>query len=137
MSSRKPGYLFGILLLAVLCSLPQLFLLYHIIASGRYDQFLPSQMLQEWGRVHRYEDLIGHLWQDRFVHFGYHSPINGVTPWTLNLIDPRTRVATTLTGETPGSQGPQVLVFGSRLWVIGANSAVELVDGTFQPSLMV
>ncbi|MDB5346612.1 MAG: domain containing protein [Schlesneria sp.] len=137
LSSRKPGYLFGILLLAVLCSSPQLFFVSLIVQNGRYDQFMPALLLQEWGRVQRDEDLVGDLWQDRFVHFGYHSQVNGAIPWTLKLIDPRTRVATTLTGETPGNWGPQVLVFGSRLWVIGNKSAVELVDGTFQPSSMV
>ncbi len=135
MSSRKPGYLFGILLLAVLCSSPQLFFVSLIVQNGRYDQFMPALLLQEWGRVQRDEDSFGDFWQDRFVQFGYHGQINGVVPWTLNLIDPRTRVATSLTGETVG--GAQVLVFGSRLWVIGTNSAVELVDGTFQPSSMV
>lgn len=136
-SSRKPGYLFGILFLAAICSLPQILFVYRVVEGGRYDQFMPAQQLQEWGRVHRTEDLVGHFWQDRLVGFGYHSSINGVTPWTLNLVDPRTKVETTLTGVTPGPRGPQVLVFGSRLWVVGTNSAVELVDGTFQPSTMV
>ena len=137
MYSRKPGYLFGILLLALICSLPQMWFVYYVIEGGRYNQFMPSELLQEWGRVHRDEDFISDFWQDRFVQFGYHGQINGATPWTLQLIDPRSRVATSLTGETPGAGGPQVLVFGTRLWVIGTNSAVELVDGTFQPSSMV
>jgi uncharacterized RDD family membrane protein YckC len=135
-SSRKPGYLFGILLLAVICSLPQLFLVYRIVAEGRYDQLMLSQLLQNWGRVHRVEDQIYGFWHDQFIQFREYGLVDGAIKWELDLINPRTRATTTLEGRSPGTWGAQVLVYGSRLWILGSNSAVELVDGKFRPSSM-
>lgn len=137
MSSRKSGYLLGLLLLAVLCCFPHGLVLWHIIAEDRYYEFMPDYVLGELCRVQRGEDQFSGVWQDRMTTYSYYNPTNGNSPFNLEQIDPRTGERTSLKGEVPGTRGAYALVFGTRLWMVGTNSGVELVDGKFQPSSMV
>ncbi len=141
MSSRKPGYLLGILILAVLCSLPHLIVVVPALAEFVIYRRIPYQLqfLNNWGRVFREQDLISsdEFWQDRFVYLRYHDFRNGNVIWKVGLIDPHTRTVTYLDGEIPEASGPQIVTFGSRLWMTGSQPVSELIDGKFQPSSMV
>jgi uncharacterized RDD family membrane protein YckC len=140
-SSRKPGYLLGILILAVLCSLPHFIVVIPALVEFVTYRRIPYQLqfLHNWGRVFREQDLISsaEFWQDRFVELRYLDVSNGAVIWKVGFIDPRTRTATYLNGKTPETLGPQALTFGSRLWVMGYEFGSELIDGQFQSSSMV
>lgn len=106
--------------------------------SWKYGQ-LPFQNPHQWSTVNRDGDMTfrSEFWQDRFLQLSYLAAVPGAVPWELKFIDPRTSAVTSLKGESAGNLGPNILKFGSRVWVIGNKSACELVEGSFKPSSMV
>jgi uncharacterized RDD family membrane protein YckC len=139
LSNRKPGYLFGIFLLAVFCSAPHLFVLFKLASDAVVMKRWPFQWNTNWGRVVQQGGMMSHtaFVRDRFLYLSYRDRVNGVFQWNLTAFDPRTRTEASLKINVRGATGFQVLTFGSRLWLIAPSEAYEVVGDTARPSTMV
>ncbi len=139
MSSRKPGYLFGLFLLAMLCSAPHLCVLFMVAAEVVQTRGLPYWLNQSWGQVGQLGGNFPYaaFSADQFLDFTYRDQGNGVYEWNLMGFDPRTRDHKLLNVTVRGSSRPEILTFGSRVWFIGNGEAFELINGTTQASTMI
>lgn len=140
MSSRKPGYLLGILLLAVLCSAPHLCVLFMLASEAVQQRGLPYLLNPNWGQVGQRGGLIAYaaFSGDQFLYLSNRDRVNGVYQWKLRGTDPRTRDHSSLNATIRGSSSRlEILTFGSRVWFIGNGEAFELINGATQPSTMV
>ncbi|MDB5346616.1 MAG: domain containing protein [Schlesneria sp.] len=128
-SSRKPGYLLGILLLAALCTAPHLIVAFNLATEAALMRQLPFQFNLDWNRVVQKGSRMSHtpFARDRFYYISHR--------WNLQAIDPSTRNEASLNIDVRGGAF-RILTFGSRLWLVGSTEAHELIDGTFQSSTM-
>lgn len=136
MSSRKPGYLIGVILLALVLSAPQLLIGFqfavHAYQIGGWSlPPLPGNLLNSVT-----------FWNDKFVYVTYrsHNPVTGVFDWKFDAIDPETGEYSSPDMSISGFSGFQLMSYGDRLWLSGngANaSSYEMVDGVAQPSQFV
>jgi uncharacterized RDD family membrane protein YckC len=141
LSSRKPGYLLGLFLLVVLCSVPHLLVLFKLTSDAVIMRRLPFQFNQSWGRVAQRGGLMSHATfaQDRFLHTAYGVGKNGKADWSVMTVDPRTRIGTYLKVHIRGvpQDHIQLLTFGPRLWLVGNTEAYEMIGDEARPSTMV
>ena len=133
MSSRKPGYLIGVLLLALVMSAPQLIECFRIGAQAYQSGRLPLPSIPGFGGTQYY---VNHpaFWRDKFVYVSLDQVRpNGILDWRVSAIDPETGETTDLGLDLSGLGFFESLVFGDRLWFVGSAS-FEVVDGALQPS---
>lgn len=143
MSSRKPGYLIGVLLLALVMSAQQLMVCFQF-GIGLYQyQRLPLPPIPGFGGAYAYLHSLSLVtfWQDRFINLSYrHRSPEGIYDWTLQAIDPETGQSTELDLAFSGSPGFKPMAFGNRLWLVGntgSGSSYEVVDGVVRPSTFI
>jgi uncharacterized RDD family membrane protein YckC len=137
MSSRKPGYIVGIAVLALILSLPQIvgglvtgWEVYHRVRTGR-----PYQLLGPTPVHHSLE--VSSFWQGKFAHtIAAHR---GLDQWTIRLTNPETGEFDKLDLSFPGRSFLNFVPFvaGNRIWVLGRNGSFEIVDGALQDSKLV
>jgi uncharacterized RDD family membrane protein YckC len=139
LSSRKPGYLFGLFLLAALCTSPHLLVLFMSATEAVQMRQWPFQFDPIWKRLFQRGETISYstFFGDQFLYVSYRDRANDVFEWDLIGVDPRTRIEKTLNVTIRSGSGLQPLNFGSRLWFIGNGEEFELVDGAIKPSNMV
>ena len=143
MSSRKPGYLIGVVLLALVLSAPQLFIGFQLAVQAYQFRgwILPS--LPGFGGAYQYYNLLNSVtfWQDKFVAtYRTYNPVAGVFGWKFDAIDPETGEHSSLDLSLPGIIDFQMMSYGDRLWLAGNGpnaSSYEMVDGVAQPAQFV
>ncbi|MDB5342244.1 MAG: hypothetical protein JWP89_621 [Schlesneria sp.] len=137
MSSRKPGYIVGITVLALVLSLPQIvgglvtgWSVYHRVRTGpAYQLFGPTP-------AHHILE-VSSFWQGKFA---YTIAANrGLDQWTIRLTNPKTGEFDKLDLSFPGGSFLSFVPFvaGDRIWVLGRNGSFEIVDGALQDSKLV
>ena len=138
MSSRKPGYVIGIALLAILFSLPQVLISVefgsHAVRAGNWRQLIP--WIPGINQFTYYYDSISNapLWHDQFVHLSVHQRISTNNwNWMVHETNPQTGMRTNLgIVISPSSyQGMEAIALGDRLWFVGYGNSesFEIVDG--------
>ena len=142
MSSRRPMYLIGVGLLAVLFSALQV-IVAGVVAVETYRTkrfaFAPIPGVTEKTTMNPLAHLP--MWRDKLVHAGEFKVLasgNGRGPNTVEskivLIDPETGSRDVL-GPTFVSNGHAATrVFGDRLWKVDRNAACEFVEGVLKPT---
>lgn len=146
MSSRKPGYLIGVMLLALVMSVPQLVLSFAIGIRSYQMREWPSMRIPFFGGTEYYFNQLTYatFWQDQFIQVkssGHRS--NGIRDWTVSAIDSETGKTTDLGLRLSGRSGFQSMAFGDRLWFfenlwsVQNGPSFELVDGVLKSSLFV
>ena len=140
MSSRKPGYLLGVILLALVLSAPQLFVSFHLGMEAYQRGRWPLTSIPGFGGSMFYGSALSHttFWRDQFLSVGYgkQRPEGGFN-WKVNTFDPESSEWTDLGLSWSGRNYFQTMSFGDRLWFFGNTESFELVDGEFQPSQFV
>jgi uncharacterized RDD family membrane protein YckC len=137
MSSRKPGYIVGIAVLALILSLPQIvgglvtgWEVYQRVRTGRpYQLFGPTPV------SHILE--VSSFWRGKFV---YTIPANrDLDQWTIRLTNPETGEFDKMDLSFPGGSLRSFVPFvaGDRIWVLGRSGSFEIVDGALQDSKLV
>lgn len=149
MSSRKPGYLIGVVLLALVLSAPQLFIGFQLAVQAYQFRSWVLPPLPGFGGAYQYQNLLSSVtfWQDKFVYVIYHShnPATAVFDWKFAAIDPETGESETGEYSSPdlslsGISGLHLMSYGDRLWLSDNGpkaSSVEMVDGVAQPAQFV
>jgi uncharacterized RDD family membrane protein YckC len=140
MSSRKPGYLIGLIVFAITISVPQIFIIgatgLQTLLSG--NLLIPS--LPGFGSVASPNISISRVpfWNDQFV-LQWCGGVSGKLQWTFECTDPETGAKSDLGVSV--SSPPNLMIFGDRAWVSestnGVTSLFELVDGHLQSSTLV
>ena len=136
MSSRKPGYLIGVILLALVMSAPQLVLCFEFGMRAYQSGRLPQYSIPGFGETLAYGHLLTYatFWQDRFVYPGNgRLTTTGFFEWTVTATDPETGTESDLGWELSGRNGFSPMAFGERLWLVGNGESYEVVDGAAQP----
>ena len=119
MSSRKPGYLIGVMLLSLVLSAPQLFIGFQF--AVHVYQFrgwmLPS--LPGFGSAYQYQNQLNSVtfWQDKFIDISFQSYNSATTQfdWKFYAIDPETGEHSSPDISLSGISGFQEMSFGDRL----------------------
>ena len=141
MSSRKPGYLIGVILLALVMSAPQLILCFQIGVQAYQMREWPLPLLPGLVSPLSYSNLLTYdaaFWRDKFVYVSSGQPrSNGIFDWRVTATDPETGETTDLGLELSSRGGFLPMVFGDRLWFVGNGESFEVVDGAVQPSTFV
>ena len=144
MSSRKPGYLIGVILLALVLSAPQLFIGFQFAVQVSQSGNWPLPSLPGFGGAYQYHNLLNSVtfWNDKFVYVTYrsHNPVTGVFDWKFDAIDPETGETSRPDMSLSGISGFQLMSYGDRLWLSGNGpnaSSYEMVEGVAQPSQFV
>ena len=144
MSSRKPGYLIGVVLLALVLSAPQLFIGFQLAVQAYQFRSWVLPPLPGFGGAYQYQNLLSSVtfWQDKFVYVIYrsHNPVAGVFDWKFDAIDPETGEISSPDMSLSGISGFQMMSYGDRLWLSGNGpkaSSYEMVDGVAQPAQFV
>ena len=141
MSSRKPGYLIGVILLALVMSAPQIAVVLGVGAEAYRNGSWPTWRLPPIpgtaGYVVYGNNILTHstFWQDQFIYVSYRPPINFASPvWTLYAISPESGETTMLDITVSGRGGIQPMSFGERLWLVGNTESYEVAEGAMQPA---
>ncbi|WP_010582200.1 RDD family protein [Schlesneria paludicola] len=140
MSSRKPGYLFGVIVLAIVLSFPQIALSFAFVWNSYSTRqsmtpFLPG--LRETYYFHILQNLS--ILDGRLIHM-HHIQQNsaGKFEQKITKVDPETGEFEFLpaTLKFPGGLNHyRTWACGDRRWFYSAaNSFYELIDGQLQPS---
>ena len=144
MSSRKPGYLIGVIVLALVTSAIQIA---NVLGTGadayRYGSWPTWQLppIPGTSRAVVYgNNILTHstFWQDQFI-YGYHRWhfTNGTLELMVNAISPESGELTTLDITVAGRSGFQLMAFGERLWLVGDKASYEVIEGAAQPATFV
>lgn len=138
MSSRKPGYLIGVILLALVLSAPQLFVGFQIGVEAYQSRRWPMPSIPGLGGTLRTGNMLTYatFCQDRFV-FDVPSYVNGVYDHRVMAIDPETGKGTDLGWDMRNHGAFELMAFGDRLWLVGSVESFEVVDGALRPSTFV
>ncbi len=141
MSSRKPGYLIGVILLALVLSAPQLMIGFQFAVQAYQIRSWSLPPLPGFGDAYRFQNLLNSVtfWQDKFVYLTYrtHNPVTAVFDWKFETIDPETGETSSPDMSLSGISGFTPMSYGDRLWLLGHGtnaSSYEMVDGVAQPS---
>ena len=140
MSSRKPGYLIGVILLALVLSAPQLFVSFHLGVDAYQRGRWPLTSVPGFGGPMFYGSYLssGTFWRDKFLTITYHvQPSRGEFDWCVYTIDPESGESNDTGWSLAGRNYYQTMSFGDRVWFVGNTESYELVDGTFQPAQFV
>lgn len=140
MSSRKPGYIVGIAVLALILSLPQIvgglatgWSVYHRVRTGQpYQLFGPTPI------YHILE--LSSFWRGKFAIIGAFNRMDGSSDKrTIKLTDPETGEVSQLDPSFSSNSFRSIVPFvaGGRIWVLGRNGSFEIVDGAMQDSKLV
>ncbi|MEK6258400.1 MAG: RDD family protein [Planctomycetota bacterium] len=138
MSSRKPGYLIGVILLALLMSVPQFFVCFQLGTVMYQTRSWPLPPIPGFGGRHDYNNLLtfASFWREHFitgVEYQAQRP-GGVYDWKVSAIDAESGAKTDLGLMMSGHSGFHPMNFGDRLWFIGNTESFELVDGVLRPA---
>ena len=136
MSSRKPGYVVGILLLAVVMTAPQ-------ILAGAAAGYV-VYMTRSWpfptppgmgiGRgVHKMFSSAS-LWQDKLTLINDTKAADGTFDCVISMKDPETGETSKIELTLPDGSHFQNLMFGDRLWLTRTGETYEVVDGALKES---
>ncbi|MBC8117122.1 MAG: hypothetical protein H7062_22235, partial [Candidatus Saccharimonas sp.] len=146
MSSRKPGYLIGVILLALVLSAPQLIVSFHLgVEAYQYGRW-PLASLPGFGGSMYYGSYLSsaRFWRDQFLTVTYHvHPSSSNFDWTVDFdwtvytIDPESGESNATGLSLSGRNHYQTISFGDRVWFVGNTESYELVDGEFQPAQFV
>ncbi len=149
MSSRKPGYLIGVMLLSLVLSAPQLLIGFQFAAMSLQTGWLQLPSLPGFGGAYQYQNLLSSVtfWQDQFVYLSYRkfNYVNvttgtGTFDGVLTGIDPETGQTSELSIHFSGTGGFQPMIYGDRLWLAGngaIGSSLEVIDGGTRPAQFV
>lgn len=139
MSSRKPGYLIGLALLAVILSLPQGITCFWLAMDGYQTHRWPQLVsFENWSRPVKRDLLNGEAdCHGRFIKLAFHEWAYGKAHWRATALDPRTRQTTFISDSITSSSELYPAAFGDRLMLEGVREAYELVDGAAQPAVFV
>ncbi|MBC8115768.1 MAG: hypothetical protein H7062_15395, partial [Candidatus Saccharimonas sp.] len=137
MSSRKPGYLIGVILLALVMSAPQLLISFQLgMQAYQFGGWPPSPIPRIGGSMF-YGSALSQttFWRDQFlsVGFGKQRPEGGFD-WKVSTIDPESGESNATDLSLSGRNYFQTMSFGDRVWFIGNTESYELVDGAFRPT---
>lgn len=140
MSSRKPGYVISVILLAIVLTALQM-----LVAAGiGFESFQNGQLslpvpIFGWGSRQYYFSTLQHapFWQGKFVYGDVSSFPRGIFDWTVWAVDPETGETTNLKLGLPGGKVFVPLVIGDRMWLHAFKEAYEVVDGAARPSNLV
>jgi uncharacterized RDD family membrane protein YckC len=137
LSSRKPGYLIGLCLLALILSAPQWMTCFHLAVEGyqwrRWPQ-LPT--FEDWSQCIERDPLsVGAPdWRGRYIQVAFSEWVKNTHYWRATALDPRTRKLSVISGKIAGGSDLYPIAFGDRLWLVGISEAYEFVDGVPQPT---
>ena len=141
MSSRKPGYLIGVILLALVLSAPQIAIVLECGTEAYQSGSWPTWRLPPIPGTSRavvYGNNIltdSTFWRDQFIYVTYRQPVNFASlVCTIDAISPESGETTTLDITFTGRNGFQPMSFGERLWLIGGTESYEVVEGAVQPA---
>ena len=142
MSSRKPGYLFGVVLLGLLMSLPQVGWCLSLGMQTYLTQRFPINIPGLGETVLRENRLMyGMFWRDQLVDIcGYGEfGVAVVQDWRIENTDPETGVRSNAVSNSEIPPSCNVMSFSDRLWVIDRSfpQTQEVIDGQLQPSTFV
>lgn len=138
MSSRKPGYLIGVILLALVLSAPQCLIAVQYGSAAYQTRQWPLPPIPGVGGTGQWGGYLSNaaFWRDHFITgiVGRSRPTEGVYDWKVSAIDAESGAKTDLGLTLPGSSGFHPMNFGDRLWFIGNTESFELVDGHLRPA---
>ena len=141
MSSRKPGYMIAVILLALVLTTPQI-----LVAVGIGLESLQNRQLSlpvpipGLGSTQYYFSTLqfAPFWRGKFVYGGVSSfTAHGLFDWTVWAVDPETGETTNLKLGLPGGRAFNPVVLGDRMCLVVGNEAYEVVDGVARPSDLV
>lgn len=139
MSSRKPGYLIGVVLLALVMSSPQFLTCLKLgVAMSQTRSWPPLPPIPGFGGWRENDGLFTYaaFWRDQFViGVTFHQQrADGPYDWKVLAFDAESGAQTDLGLSLSGRSGFHPMSFGDRLWFIGNEESFELVDGVLQPA---
>ncbi|MDB5346617.1 MAG: domain containing protein [Schlesneria sp.] len=140
LSSRKPAYLIGLFLLALVLSAPQSVTCFQVVEDcyrWRRGPQLPA--FENWSRcIDR--SLLGYYateWHGQYIELTPSLWTNGTARHRITGFDPRTRQTMPIGERFSSNSDLQPVTFGDRLWLVGTGEAYEFVDGAPQPATLV
>ncbi len=138
MSSRKPGYLIGVILLALVLSAPQCLIAIRIGFTAYQFRQWPLPSIPGLGGTGQWDGVLTNatFWQDHFITgiVGQPPRADGIYDWKVSAIDAESGSKTDLGLTLSGSSGFHAMNFGDRLWFIGNTESFELVDDELRPA---
>lgn len=136
MSSRKPVYLTGVILLALVFSSPQILICVMYGAEAYRFGRLPSLPIPGYGQALRVAGTLyqSAFWNDQFVHTEYRGTQDGLYQWEAVATNPETAQTTNLGFQMTSRSGLVPANFGNRLWFMGyyLGESYEIVDGAVE-----
>ncbi|MEI8016694.1 MAG: RDD family protein [Schlesneria sp.] len=128
MSRRKPGYVIGVILLAVLLSAPQVIIGGGLGCLWYWQGSYPLPLLPGFGNngflINQYAGVS--CWQDQLVHFNLNE--EGKASCQITMKDPETGADKKLDLNLPEGEPCQVILIGDHMWLTGKNETYEVVD---------
>ncbi len=128
MSRRKPGYVIGVILLAVLLSAPQVIIGGGLGVLWYWQGLYPLPLLPGFGNngflVNQYAGVS--CWQDQLVHFNLNE--EGQASCQITMKNPETGERKELELNLPEGDPCHVIHIGDHLWLTGKNETYEVVD---------
>ena len=128
MSRRKPGYVIGVILLAVLLSAPQVIIGGGLGGLWYWQGRYPLPTLPGFGNngflINQYYSVS--CWKDQLIQFNLNQ--NGKSSCQITMKDPETGATKEL--DLPLPEGDRFLAIhiGDHLWLTGKSETYEVVD---------
>lgn len=127
---RKPGYLIGLFLAALVLSAPQLATCIQLGVITYQSRSFPWRMV--WPGLMSYGNTLSFspMWKGKFIYGRFSSARkDGKIAWHMTATDPETGQSTDLGFELIGSNGFMPMVFEDRLFFVGNSTTYEVIDG--------
>ncbi len=138
MSSRKSGYITGVVLMAIFFSLPMVLISIRfaraLTVGGGLMQLLP--LTPGLGMTKTYPNMMvsgSVFWRDELIYCNGTFWVFGDGQPQIISVNPETGQTTRIELKLAKRQYSQPIVFGDRLWWKGS-TVFEVVDGAAQPS---
>lgn len=149
MSSRKPGYVIRLTLLAIILNLPHMsfcvwaapFVLGCVLAGpfAARNPLLERLGIPGLGGTHEYGNTLtwAPFWHDQFIYHA-NAIYDGSSVWRFSGIDPESGKSNEFGFRWPGPGGSLPRVYGDRLFLAShpfeKRPSAEVIDGTAQQS---
>lgn len=136
MSVRRPGYVVGVVLLAVVSTLPLILLMGTWIRFGYTNRVWPLPPIVGLHQQLRFHSQFVHraFWQDKFIRLRWNQSANGKYDYFLSSLDPETGEIRPLELGLSGHGAFEQFSIGNRIWFVETLSkdAFEVIDGVLE-----